>query len=199
MRSFASLKEGNVKASKNEPTKGERTKGKRPEGLNGTREGREGERIQVFSPIMACIFSPGPSASTFNISPLCENIGSFFLPRTNSIKGGKRSFSRSPSFHLFHGSRRGKSLRSKSCGKTSTVGEVKLWRVGARGRQTYQTPREGFAPHSLSYVLPALYRDRLKSGYYGFCDSRILSHSVSGHYTKPSGQSSADPSTQLII
>ena len=102
MRSFASLKEGNVKASKNEPTKGERTKGKRPEGLNGTREGREGERIQVFSPIMACIFSPGPSASTFNISPPCENIGSFFLPRTNSIKGGKRSFPRSPSFHLFH-------------------------------------------------------------------------------------------------
>ena len=83
MRSFASLKEGNVKASKNERAKGER-KGKRPEGLNGTRGGREGEHIQVFSPIMACILFP--RAVCINIPSLepCENIGSFFLEQTAS-------------------------------------------------------------------------------------------------------------------
>ena len=130
--------------------------------MNETRkkEGREGEHIQVFSPIMACIFSPGPSASTFNIPSRAGRAsarGSFlrkycFLleslrPSSNKQHQREEEKFSLASFTFFMA--RGKSLRSKSCGKTKSTSRRdrgRRWRsqtfAGARrGRQTYQTPR----------------------------------------------------------
>ena len=122
------------------------------------KEGREGEHIQVFSPIMACIFSPGPSASTFNIPSRAGRAsarGSFlrkywFLleslpPRTNSIKGWrKRSFPFLPSpFSWLVESHCGASrVERRRRGDRGRRRSQTL--AGARrGRQTYQTPRGG--------------------------------------------------------
>ena len=112
------------------------------------KEGREGEHIQVFSPIMACIFSPGPSASTFNIpsrarvvrvreGPFCENIGSFLSPSLLEQTTSKRGREVFPSFlHLFHGS--WKVIAEQVVWKDDVEGtgddvEVKLWRGREEG------------------------------------------------------------------
>ena len=141
------------------------------------RKGGRGEHIQVFSPIMACIFSPGPSASTFNIPSRARASarGSFLrkywfllesfslLEQTASKGGGREVF---PSFlHLFHGSWKviaeqvvWKGPKTSSSSVEGTKEEKSNFGGGERATDISDTERgERFAPHSLFYMYsPAL-------------------------------------------
>ena len=140
------------------------------------RKGGRGEHIQVFSPIMACIFSPGPSASTFNIPSRARASarGSFLrkywfllesfslLEQTASKGGGREVF---PSFlHLFHGS--WKVIAEQVVWKDGDVekGQGTTWKSNFGGGEKRATDisdterrrtGQSLAPHSLSYyILP---------------------------------------------
>lgn len=123
----------------------------------GTTEGKEAGRVEwdsgrrekliqvPLSPIMACIFSQGPSASTFPRASSAKILVPFlfasFVEQTASKEGGggggevsrPRPSPLPPTFFMA----RGKSLRSKSCGKTSSVeGTKKSNFSGGEGEAT---------------------------------------------------------------